>query len=241
MVLALGIVVTLVMLQRNQRRTHAKTRLSKTSWLTLDGHKLRVYWVDGDTFRIVGRSKFGRFKARLQQFNTLESYGPVHKWGKWTAQELKQNADDATRAARAGSWHCQTRSKKDRYGRVLLACTDLAKHLIARGLAHVYSIKGPGDKTLLKLQLQAQQKRLGMWAKGVPPYLVTSLHSIDEPYSRRKGVAYNRLISTSTGASKKVRHKKRYTSCSWVCLQQSCLLYVPYKQRHGRRRARCLR
>ena len=55
--------------------------------IVLDGQPILVDWDDGDTFS----SPLGdgeRLKARLSGYNTLESYGPVHRWGEWTAPEL---------------------------------------------------------------------------------------------------------------------------------------------------------
>lgn len=215
----------------------ADARRGQSSELYLDETRVRVYWNDGDSFRVLGGSRRGRLKARLMQFNTLENHGPVHRWGTWKAQELQKISWEATRVARQGHWHCQTIGSRDAYQRALVKCHDLAKALISRGLAHVYSVRGPGDAGLLRLQRQAQQRKVGMWAKGVPPYLLTSLHSARE----RRSSTYNRLISTQTGASKKDRHSREYRTCQWVCTEGSCMLYVPFKKRYGRRRAWCLR
>jgi hypothetical protein len=52
--------------------------------IVLNGEKVQVNWTDGDSFKI----KEGKFKGagtRLQGFNTLEAYGPVHRWGRRTS------------------------------------------------------------------------------------------------------------------------------------------------------------
>ena len=64
------------------------------SEILLDGRIYKVRWGDGDTFRL--KTLTGKKKsARLAGFNTLESYGPVHRWGEWTADELYQLANTA--------------------------------------------------------------------------------------------------------------------------------------------------
>ena len=59
----------------------AKLQVHKTT-VNLDGIEIEVKWDDGDTFH--GVHPDGRkIKARLNGYNTLESYGPVHQWGEW--------------------------------------------------------------------------------------------------------------------------------------------------------------
>ena len=41
-----------------------------------------VSWSDGDSFGITSGRMRGQ-RVRLLGYNTLESYGPVHKWGDW--------------------------------------------------------------------------------------------------------------------------------------------------------------
>lgn len=205
-----------------------------TSTVMLDGRLLRVRWLDGDTFHSAGRP---RIKARLEGYNTLENYGPVHRWGTWTARELDRINDQASALARSRTWRCETLPEGGGYGRALVRCEDFARALLLRGLAHTYSIRGPADARWNAWQHQAQRKKKGIWAKGIPAYLVTSVHSRNARYRN----AYIRLISTRDGSSKKIEHNQRFRTCEWVCREGSCMRYVPYKQRFGSRRASCLR
>jgi len=208
------------------------------SQILLDGRVVTVRWGDGDTFSL--RSLTGKRKnARLAGFNALESYGPVHRWGEWTHAELYQLAKTAGVVAAAKGWTCSTQPQGGGYGRLLVDCPELEKELIQKGLAHIFSIKGPGEDGLVALQIQAQKQGLGIWAKGVPSGLVTSLHSADERSDRNQ--AYDRVVNTQTGEAPTVRHTKNYEVCQEVCHQQSCMIYVPYRMRYGAKRANCLR
>ena len=80
----------------------------------VNGTPSPVYFNDGDSFRVL-EGKYTGTKGRLAGFNTLESHGPVHRWGKWTAKELYINAKMATRNAERGSWACQSEGEKDIY------------------------------------------------------------------------------------------------------------------------------
>ena len=51
--------------------------------IVLNGEKTEVVWTDGDSFKIKSGPHQGH-GTRLQRFNTLEAYGPVHSWGQWT-------------------------------------------------------------------------------------------------------------------------------------------------------------
>ena len=50
-----------------------------------------------------------------------------------------------------------------------------------------------------------------------------------------------RVVDTRTGRSEKVWHTETHGTCQEVCVGDSCMLYVPYKQRYGDGRADCLR
>lgn len=227
-----------VLAQPTSKPVHSKP----TSWLHLNGQKVRVFWSDGDTFKVLEGSYKGS-KARLSGFNTLESYGPVHRWGKWTAKGLQSIADQATFFVRKRTWTCTTKGSKDRYNRILAACPGLKKELIRNGLAHLFVWATPQSKRskelniVQKLQQVAQKQKKGMWAQGTPRWIVTSVHS----YHEKKKTTYNRLISTQTGYSSKRLHAQTYSTCQWVCIRTSCLLYVPYTKRYGSQRATCLR
>lgn len=180
----------------------------------LNGRPAPVYFNDGDSFRVLA-GPLAETKARLSGFNTLESYGAVHRWGGWTAKELYRNAKMATMNARRGEWRCTSDLKRDGYGRILWWCPDLAEDQVRKGLAHVMTVTAEGgDPRLVRAQRLAQQERLGMWAHGIPDYILTSTHSNDEGYA---GTTYNRLVSTRDGHSVKWKHVDNYAECQEIC------------------------
>lgn len=182
----------------------------------INGSATPVFFNDGDSFRIQS-GPFKGAQARLSGYNTLESFGAVHSWGSWTAKELYGIAKLATLTARRGTWHCEGDGKKDGYGRLLLFCKDLAAELIRRGLAHTYSVnEQPGDPDLLAVQREAMKAHVGMWAHGVPRFVMTSLHSKDEG-GDKNGKTSNRLISTLDAHSDKWEHDDTYAECQKVC------------------------
>lgn len=182
----------------------------------VNGAAVPVYFNDGDSFRIQAGPLRGT-QARLSGYNTLESFGPVHSWGSWTEKEMYAIAKLATKAAQKGVWNCEGDGQKDTYGRLLLFCKDLATHLIRNGLAHAYSVdEKPADPDLLAVQKEAMRARRGMWAHGIPRFVMTSLHSKDEG-GGKDGVTSNRLISTSDGHSDKWVHNDTYAECQKVC------------------------
>ena len=186
--------------------------------VVVNGIAAPVHFNDGDSFRVLGGKMTGT-KARLQGFNTLESHGPVHIWGGWTAKELYINAKMATMHARKGSWTCSAGGKLDTYGRMLFDCPDLRQSHIKNGFAHTMTITAdPAPAHLVKLQDEAIANKRGMWAHGAPEYVLTSLHSADEDSSRE--YHYNRAVSTADGHSEKLRHNKTYTECEIVCIDK---------------------
>lgn len=181
----------------------------------VNGKATPVYFNDGDTFRVTAGPLAG-IAARLAGFNTLESYGPVHQWKGWTFKELYVNAKQGTLNGRRGVWHCTADvAKRDGYGRVLAECPDLQESQIRLGLAHALSIDGPAEPRLIAAQREAIVKRRGMWAKGVPAQVLTSLHSADERVDSKGN--YNRLVSPIDGASTKWEHLDLYSECQNVC------------------------
>ncbi len=54
-----------------------------------------------------------------------------------------------------------------------------------------------------------------MWAKGIPTYILTSLHSAAEGHENN----YNRLVNTVDGHSKQWHHQNAYDECENVCYQ----------------------
>jgi endonuclease YncB( thermonuclease family) len=182
----------------------------------INGQATPVYFNDGDSFRPFAGPYKGS-QSRLAGYNTLESFGSVHSWGDWTETEMWVLAKAATHVARHGVWNCETDGKKDGYGRMLLQCKDLAKTLIGLGLAQVMSVDDkPGDSELIAAQREAVAARRGMWAHGVPDYVLSSLHSTAEG-GGKDGKTYNRMISSWDGHSEKWYHEDVYAECQKVC------------------------
>ena len=181
----------------------------------INGKPTPVFFNDGDSFRVLAGTYQGT-KARLAGYNTLESYGPVHSWGDWTEKEMYVIAKMATLHARKGVWHCETDGKTDTYGRMLLWCPDLATELVRGGYAHAMSIDDePGKPELIEAQHDAIANKRGMWAHGVPAFILTSLHSVEEDVDGHG--TYNRLVSSDDAHSVKWKHENRYSECDKVC------------------------
>lgn len=181
----------------------------------VNGRSVPVTFNDGDSFR-VHAGEYRGAQCRLAGFNTLESFGPAHQWGDWHPYELYINAKMATYNGRRGTWHCTTDGSRDGYGRVLMDCPDLATDQIRRGYAHAYQIDDtPSRNYYLRAQQDAIRNRRGMWAHGVPDYVMTSIHSADEDRSRE--VHYNRLVSVWDAHTESMQHHDTYEECSWVC------------------------
>jgi micrococcal nuclease len=208
------------------------------SAIVLDGQETAVRWSDGDSFRILSGPRKG-VRVRLSGFNTLEDYGPIHRWGTWTPIELYRLAKRAGLVAGERKWTCSSVGEQDSYGRLLVDCPEAARELLREGLAMAFSVDGPSPPDLLQAQQEAQKAGRGMWRGGVPDGIVTSLHSASER------TAYNRVADTRTGHAAKVPHQQRYELCQEVCVGEgeaaSCMIYVPYEQRYGKGRAACLR
>jgi micrococcal nuclease len=212
----------------------------------LDKEPLKVFWNDGDSFRVNSRAHKGE-KTRLVGFNALESHGPVHRWGTWKANDLAWMSKRATKLARSQRWICHRVRSPDGsaasggYGRTLVSCPELARTLVSEGLAHAL-IFDPGDApALMEAQLKAQQELKGMWKHGVPKSIVTSVHSADEARHEKDWRPYNRVASTLTGLTRKVEHDNTYAECEEICIEGSCFIYVPWDRRYGDDRAPCLR
>lgn len=183
----------------------------------LNGKLVPVTFNDGDSFRVLGGTYNGA-KARLAGYNTLESYGPVHSWGTWTAKEMYVIAKMATLFARRGVWECTSDGALDTYGRMLVVCPELRKELVRLGMAHVMTVDDkPGEPELVAAQREAKEARRGLWSHGIPAFILTSLHSKEEDVDG-KGT-YNRLVSTDDGHSVKWRHDTKYEECAKVCQQ----------------------
>ena len=206
--------------------------------LVLNKEKTNVVWTDGDSFKIKSGEHQGR-GTRLQGYNTLEAFGPVHSWGKWTPRELFELAKSSSKIAASQEWKCTTDGKLDGYGRLLIDCPEAAKELVRQGHAMAYAIEDlKADSTLLQLQQDAQQRKVGMWAKGVVNGVITSVHSMGEDGEEAEGAeSYNRVVDTRTGEALVRKHKDTYATCQTVCEKtgedESCMVYVPFKRRYG--------
>lgn len=206
--------------------------------IILDGKPVSVYWDDGDTFTIKPANEGQPVRARLSGYNTLESYGPVHRWGDWTTVELYRIAKAPGQTASNQEWRCTQLDGEGGYGRALVDCPELKLTLLREGLAHNFLIDATADERYLAAQQQAIANKAGMWAKGVPEQLITSLHSRHERPNQPQ--TYDRMVSPQTGQSQKHVHSQDYATCEEVCHHGSCMLYVPYEERHGAKRAQCL-
>lgn len=209
----------------------------KEGTLLLDGVEQTVFWDDGDTFSFSGEDG-KRVKARLKGLNTLESYGPVHQWGDWTEVELYSFATEGGTFASAQKWNCTDTQKGGGYGRILVDCPDFRKAILEAGLAHAFSVDQPAPAADVAAQQIGIEAQTGIWGKGVPKLLLTSLHSQDEDADKD---AYNRVCNTETGQCDGVTHTETYETCQKVCQDDSCMIYVPYKQRYGANAADCLK
>jgi endonuclease YncB( thermonuclease family) len=184
----------------------------------INDERTTVSFNDGDSFR----PRDGRYhgtQSRLGGYNSLESFGPAHQWGDWHPYELYEIAKLAFHTAQRGEWHCTTDGTTDSYGRLLLDCPDLAVGLIGRGYAMAYQIDdSPSRPEYLRAQQAAIDAHRGMWAHGVPDFVMTSVHSADE--DREATVHYNRRISTRDGHSESMEHHDTYGLCQWVCMNE---------------------
>lgn len=206
---SLGAVLVVLLFAATEARAEPATKVF------LNGVATPVYFNDGDSFRVLA-GKLQGSKARLSGYNTLESYGPAHQWGDWSAHEMFVLAKMATAMARVGVWRCTSDLETDTYGRTLWWCPDLAEAQVRAGLAHVMSVTDePGDPKLIAAQDEAKAARRGMWAHGIPDYVLTSLHSITEEAERT--TTYNRLVSSADGHSLKWVHDDNYDECAVVC------------------------
>ncbi len=201
----LGVVV--VMLAASASAQQHPTRVF------LNGVATPVNFNDGDSFRILAGPHSGA-QSRLGGYNSLESFGPVHQWGTWTRKELAHYSKLATTNGRQGVWRCTSDLTKDGYGRLLWWCKDLAIDQVRKGFAHAMTVSdAPADADVLAAQAEAIAAKRGMWAHGVPDYVLTSNHSAAEGYPQ----PYNRMVSTKDGSSRKWEHHQTYEECSATC------------------------
>src|ERR1043165_7371625 len=99
-------VALLALMLLSSSKVHHKKHSAEGD-IVLNGEKTHVTWSDGDSFK----ARDGKFKGsgtRLQGYNALEAYGPVHRWGEWTTQELFELAEDSAAHAAMKTWECTT-------------------------------------------------------------------------------------------------------------------------------------
>jgi endonuclease YncB( thermonuclease family) len=200
--------------------------------IVLRGKSTLVLWNDGDTFSLLS----GPFKGktgRLVGYNTLESYGPVHRWGEWTPEALHHLAYSARDQAAAGRWACSKQPKKDTYGRLLIDCPEARLALLRQGLAHVFAYESEPQESDLEAQRAAREARLGMWERGRPEQIVTNV-SADE-----NGRVFLQVASTRSGKTERRHQRHDYKPCDEICegpsVSGSCMLFIPYSLRYDQR------
>lgn len=237
LLLALGACVTIVT-REGPRREPGDDAHDADGFIVLDGVRTAVHWSDGDSFDFKSGPYQGK-GTRLVGFNTLEAYGPVHRWGRWTREELYDIAKSGSALAAREVWECTTQGAPDGYGRVLVDCPKLAREMALEGVGMAYAVFGKPPPRVLDAMHQAQKAGRGMWAKGVPSHVLTSLHAWGEDTSGRFPTAANRVLDTATGETFMRKHMDSYKTCEEVCMEGSCMVYVPYAHRY-RDQPRCL-
>lgn len=213
------------------RRDPAAEKHDMEGHIVLNGERTKVKWSDGDSFDF----EEGRYEGqgtRLVGFNTLEAYGPVHRWGRWTAEELYEIALQGSHLAASEEWECTTKGEPDAYGRLLVDCPKLARKMALEGVGLAYAVQGRPPPLVLDAMHQAQQAGRGVWKKGVPDGVLTSLHSRDEDKEGKYPTAANRVLNTQTGEARLKKHMDDYQVCQEVCMEGSCMVYVPYERRY---------
>ncbi|MEE2828954.1 MAG: thermonuclease family protein [Myxococcota bacterium] len=196
--------------------------------ISLNGKTHSVRWLDGDTLSIESGRRRG-MKARLVGYNTLESYGPVHRWGDWSPTELYTIAKAAKQSAAKERWNCSTRGKKDSYDRLLVDCPDLRRELLRTGIAHLFAYNADPDPGDLELQRKARQAQVGIWEKGRPEHIVSNVHADDT------GRVFLRIVSTRSGKTEVQHQREDFEPCDEIChgpsVSGSCMLFVPHELR----------
>lgn len=224
------------------RRTETQDAHEADGFILLNGQRVGVKWSDGDSFTFESGPYAGQ-DTRLVGYNTLESYGPVHRWGSWTREELYTLTKGDAAVCASKEWECTTSGEPDAFQRVLVTCPKLALEMVRRGRGLAYAVRGKPDPLVLDAMHQAQKSGRGIWEKGVPRGLITALHSFDENRDSRYTTSSNRILDTHTGEAPLRRHTDNYALCQEVCLTTdgdwSCMVYVPYEQRYKDRPA-CL-
>jgi micrococcal nuclease len=224
------------------RRTATDDAHEADGIIILNGERTAVRWSDGDSFDFRGGPYQGQ-GSRLVGYNTLESYGPVHRWGSWSREELYTLTKGDAQVCAAREWECTTSGEPDAYKRLLVSCPALSMEMVKQGRGLAYSVKGPPDRVVLDAMHQAQRAGRGIWRKGVPKALITSLHSFAENQGTKYKTSSNRVLNTSNGEAPLWKHTEFYSLCQEVCVSEegtfSCMVYVPFERRYANQPA-CL-
>ena len=142
--------------------------VERTAWgapsgrgrVQIDDTYHEVTWSDGDSFRITSGRMRGQ-RVRLLGYNTLESYGPVHKWGDWNEWQLYRLAKDAKKIATRETWECRSLDIKDRYSRLLVRCPKLIEAMLISGTGHIFEIVGVISLSSLVIFFTSTGKEFG--------------------------------------------------------------------------------
>lgn len=202
--------------------------------LVIDGERVEVHWPDGDSLDIDSGSLRGH-DARIEGFNTLEGYGAVQQWGEWTYAGLADTAAASKALARSQAWECERLDDQGGYGRLLLRCPELQAAMLRYGLGHAFTIDTPIPQSALAAQREAQEAGRGIWARGVPEAVVTSVTSTEDGNRR----TFDRYVDTRTGQAERAFHERAYAPCEEVCHFGSCMRYLPHDRRFGPNRRTC--
>lgn len=231
---ALSLGCTVIVTRTGGRRSAADDHHEADGFILLNGQRTEVLWSDGDSFTFKSGPYEGQ-DTRLVGYNTLESYGPVHRWGSWTREELFTLTKSDASFCASREWECTTSGAPDAFNRVLVECPQLALEMVRKGRGLAYAVRGKPDPIVLDAMHQAQRAGRGIWAKGVPKGLITALHSFSENDGRYP-TSSNRILDTRTGEAPLRKHKDFYEVCQEVCLTTegdwSCMVYVPYEIRY---------
>jgi endonuclease YncB( thermonuclease family) len=202
--------------------------------INLDGREVHVRWADGDSLTVESGALADQ-GARIAEFNTLESYQAVQRWGEWSFEALADVNDRATSLARSSVWNCTSTDAGGGYGRALIECPALRDAMLDHGLAHLFTIGSSFDSETLARQARAQQEGRGIWARGVPDGIVTSVSSTADGHDR----TFDRVVSTASGQANRRFHERTYDLCQDVCHLGSCMRYLPFERRFGPDAIRC--
>ncbi|MEE2780038.1 MAG: hypothetical protein VYE15_05925 [Myxococcota bacterium] len=217
---------------------------------TLESYGPVHFWGGFHGYQLYDVAKKGTEFARSQEWD-CQTQGDQDHYGR-----ILVNCPELTKAmVREGFAHVfsvYAPGERDLNLEVLRAQIDTGRSLVAKGkeaagLGKLEEASATTEKLQnrqqveeqLRLQLEAQNHRRGIWRWGIPSHIVTSTHSTDEDGKRDK--AYNRVCDTRTGNSWKVEHQLALSPCDAWCYGGSCMIYVPFQQRYGKKRPECLR